>query len=309
VKVLDEGLREDFGFEHILWVYSGRRGIHAWVCDERARKLSDEERSAVAEYFSVFKGIEGGGEKKKTNLSFGSGKAAKMHPRLEEAYWKVLKPFWEKEFLPAQKLMESKKHFETILSMIPDANVRNKAEFDFNNNKKPTPSRDGDVDINTWRWRRIEKAVEDELRGNKNMNWDLTRCLQTIIFSHVYPRLDAEVSKHMNHLLKAPFCVHPKTGRVCVPIDPANCDAFDPFSSDAPKVQDLLQEYKKFGADENAVKKTAMGKALETFDRCFWSKLKVANEEMLARRTREANEEKKNVLNDSNANHAAPMEI
>ena len=385
VKVLDEGLREDFGFEHILWVYSGRRGIHAWVCDERARKLSDEERSAVAEYFSVFKGIEGGGEKKKTNLSFGSGKAAKMHPRLEEAYWKVLKPFWEKEFLPAQKLMErleicyenfpadadealarrvfetygdvqeilcsgsegvvrfqtqeaaesalaaldngsyvmdgcekgvkvrwaawAKKHFETILSMIPDANVRNKAEFDFNNNKKPTPSRDGDVDINTWRWRRIEKAVEDELRGNKNTNWDLTRCLQTIIFSHVYPRLDAEVSKHMNHLLKAPFCVHPKTGRVCVPIDPANCDAFDPFSSDAPKVQDLLQEYKKFGADENAVKKTAMGKALETFDRCFWSKLKVANEEMLARRTREANEEKKNVLNDSNANHAAPMEI
>ena len=125
----------------------------------------------------------------------------------------------------------------------------------------------------------------------------------------MYPRLDAEVSKHMNHLLKAPFCVHPKTGRVCVPIDPANCDAFDPFSSDAPKVQDLLREYKKFGADENAVKKTAIGKALETFDRCFWSKLKVANEEMLARRTREANEEKKNVLNDSNANHAAPMEI
>ena len=302
VKVLDVGLREDFGFEHILWVYSGRRGIHAWVCDERARKLSDEERSAVAEYFSVFKGVEGGGEKKKTNLSFGSGKRAKMHPRLEEAYWKVLKPFWEKEFLPAQKLMESKKHFETILSMIPDANVRQKAEFDFNNNKMPTFSRDGDVDVNTWRWQRIVKAVEDELKGPK-FNWDLTSCLQRIIFSHVYPRLDAEVSKHMNHLLKAPFCVHPKTGRVCVPIDPSKCDEFDPFSSDAPKVRDLLQEYKKFGADENAVKKTAMGKALGTFERCFFSKLKVANGEILARKIREANEEK-SVLNESNnANH------
>ena len=44
-------------------------------------------------------------------------------------------------------------------------------------------------------------------------------------------------------------------------------------------MHELLQEYKKFGADENAVKKTAMGKALETFERCFWSKLKVANEE------------------------------
>ena len=301
VKVLDEGLREDFGFEHILWVYSGRRGIHAWVCDERARKLSDDERSAVAEYFSVFKGIEGGGEKKKTNLSFAKGVMAKMHPRLERAYENVLKPFWKKEFLPAQKLMESKKHLDIILSMIPDENVRSQAEFDFKNDKKPKPSIDGDVDLNTWRWQRIEKNVEKALKTK--YGWELARCLQVIIFSHVYPRLDAEVSKHMNHLLKAPFCVHPKTGRVCVPIDPSKCDEFDPFSSDAPKVRDLLQEYKKFGADENAVKKTAMGKALGTFERCFFSKLKVANGEILARKIREANEEK-SVLNESNnANH------
>ncbi len=51
------------------------------------------------------------------------------------------------------------------------------------------------------------------------------------MFQYTYPRLDDHVSTGVNHLLKAPFCAHPKTGKICVPIDPKTCDKFDPFTS------------------------------------------------------------------------------
>ena len=66
------------------------------------------------------------------------------------------------------------------------------------------------------------------MHGKKNRA--LSSVLDEIIFSYTFPRLDVNVSKGMNHLLKSPWACHPKTGRVCVPIDAATADKFEPWT-------------------------------------------------------------------------------
>lgn len=78
IKVVDVALRDDFGFKHILWVYSGRRGAHAWVCDKKARQMDDQKRRAIAGYLEVIKGGAQGG--KKVNVK------RPLHPHVAYVY-------------------------------------------------------------------------------------------------------------------------------------------------------------------------------------------------------------------------------
>lgn len=62
------------------------------------------------------------------------------------------------------------------------------------------------------------EVLEGKAADGKVRRAALARARKEILFAYAYPRLDVEVSKKRNHLLKAPFCVHPKTGKARAPV-------------------------------------------------------------------------------------------
>lgn len=277
IQLLDAGLREDFGFQHVLYVFSGRRGVHAWVCDERARTLTDEQRSAVASYFSVYKGQEKGAAKLATTLD--------DHPSVSRAY-EILLTAFEEFILPNQALLEDASHQDTVLGYVPSDAVRASIKHRWTING----TAGNDISVRRWHIVKEEIAREKEalLRGANSRSLEALRSakqlekgLKDIILAYAYPRLDVEVSKKMNHLLKAPFCVHPKTGKICVPIDPARAWEFDPDSvATVGGVLNQLNDVKGAPAGEEW-RSTDMAEAVTTFRSCLLDGLMTASKESL----------------------------
>lgn len=46
-KIMDKILRDYFGYSKILYVFSGGRGLHIWVCDHEAMMLNNRERKSI----------------------------------------------------------------------------------------------------------------------------------------------------------------------------------------------------------------------------------------------------------------------
>ena len=62
------------------------------------------------------------------------------------------------------------------------------------------------------RWNMINDYITAYLKKRAGKPKTTQNILAEIMLQFAYPRLDIAVSKGLNHLLKSPFVVHPKTG-------------------------------------------------------------------------------------------------
>ncbi|KAK6609713.1 DNA primase small subunit [Botrytis cinerea] len=219
IKVVDVALRDDFGFKHIMWVYSGRRGAHAWVCDKKARQMDDQKRRAIAGYLEVIRG--GSQTAKKVNVK------RPLHPHVLRSL-DILKGHFQNDILHDQDPWEEDDKIDKLLQLLPDRTLNESLRKKWSS----APGRSS-----TSKWADID-ALAKSTKGLDPRA--LLEAKQDIVLEYTYPRLDIEVSKHLNHLLKSPFVVHPGTGRVCVPIDTRHVGDFDPLA--VPTVTELLGE-------------------------------------------------------------------
>ncbi|KAL3276179.1 hypothetical protein HHI36_020897 [Cryptolaemus montrouzieri] len=233
-KVMDATLREDFGFNNILWVFSGRRGIHCWVADQNARFLGDDVRSSVAEYIQV---IRGGISIKKVYLP-----GDNIHHSVMRSL-AIIDKYFVQSIVIDQDIL-GKERLNNFLTII-DQDLRGTFKDALEKHESSEE-----------RWKAFETTYTDLLQKGQ-IPRNLRNMKEEIKLQYCYPRLDIHVSKGMNHLLKAPFCVHPKSGKISIPFNPKFVDTFDPAK--VPTVILLEEEINEYDAKTKTMTDNADG--------------------------------------------------
>ncbi len=233
-----------FAFEHILPVFSGRRGIHLWVCDAAARLMTDGERRTVVAMMDL--------KQKKGALVRGATDYAEdLKQQGPRGYGRQ---FIIKQCLTAFEANVGKglgfMLCEEDMQALP-CPMTPPVETNPEDTESDTETEEDD---GAWDKRQgrllgiVIKAARDlfglEVGALTSINGrtvqqfqeqSLAQSVANVRFTrlkeligdpnlkrlalHFFaPQLDANVTASKKHLLKAPFLVHPGTGHVCVPI-------------------------------------------------------------------------------------------
>lgn len=176
---LDKSLREDFGIKDIVWVFSGRRGFHAWVRDPIAGKLSQLQRNSIVRYLTLIKD--------ETRTQAVEKDLKNVIPLRDRIIEMVAKSFFtratDKE-LRAEPFKFTGKQIERL-------------RYNLKNSSRP-----------------FHFTYDTILDSKKNRDNVFTH-----IIKYRFPRIDRKVSIDIRRVLKVPGGVQSTNGRICCKVD------------------------------------------------------------------------------------------
>ena len=160
--------------------------------------MNNEMRSAVVSYCNIGVGNE---MSSKTSLSY------PLHPRLRSIY-KTLRPHFDRIIIHEHDLLSVEKHRNKFIEYLPDKTVKDNVTAAWRGAKSGAEMwKIWNENFDSW----VENTNNKQGTYRKN---ELLLSREALVFTYLYPRLDANVSTGINHLLKSPWCVHPKTGKL-----------------------------------------------------------------------------------------------
>ena len=190
-------LHRAFGFTELLIVYSGRRGIHVHVFDEKAMALNDEARGAVLDFVNC------GMEKADAHAPTGVRLIMELYGLRKEVY-RVFRDY----------VVGKLGLLENGAGRVAFVNRLGLAAYEGYEKYAPTlaPLATDVLALATGAdvWKHVEARIH-----STNVPWMRER-LDCVVLAYVWPRLDAAVTRDLKHLTKVPFSCHAATGRVAV---------------------------------------------------------------------------------------------
>ena len=193
-------MRKAFGFSEILIVYSGRRGVHVHVFDDKAMGLNDEERSAILDYVNC------GMAKTELHAPTGVRLIMDLHG-LHDLVYNTFHTYIVGRLGIFEKA-------SARLALLDRLNLASYEEYEtFAPTLAPLATDVLRCETGAEAWKHVEQRIR-----STNVEWMRER-LDCVVLAYVWPRLDEAVSRSLGHLTKVPFSCHATTGRVAVAME------------------------------------------------------------------------------------------
>jgi DNA primase small subunit len=217
-------LNEAFGFQRVLIVYSGRRGVHVHVFDEAAMLLNDEQRAAVLAYVD------------------GSMHENKLHVRPEVRSVMVVHNLRGEVYRCFEGLVTKLGILDLYGNRADFVNRLNLLQREEHEKLGPVLATLGEDVLEPETGLEAWKLIQDKFKSVVFMgpDWEWVEArLDCVVLTYVWPRLDENVTKDTKHLIKVPFSCHAASGRVASAISRDRRPLFNyKPQRDAPSIRD-----------------------------------------------------------------------